>query len=481
MPAGSADQGVRYLKNISSLEGDPIVRLKGVKVCFGSIVSLDGVDFQVGKNEVVGLLGNNGAGKSTLIKTILGLHPRTSGEVLVEGRRVNFTSPREARAAGIETVFQDLSLAEDLSVVQNFFIGRELCRGGTGLGFQDAGRMEKIAEDVLRELGLRKPITMQTRVSSLSGGERQLVAIGRAFFFARTLLVLDEPTSALSESAVQHLREMVKRAKVRGVSVIFATHNATEVFEVADRFVILDNGKVYASLKKGTTDLTELEKLLISRKLSAVKEMAAGVAHQVRNPLGVLKVSVELMRKKLACTDAGGDLDDITKVMLDEIDSLNHVISNFVDFAHQRAPMKTPCSILEVIKESLSSLTISSFPDIDVTVEVSEGLGLYPMDANLMKQALCILLMNAIDASCRNGPIEIKASLKGGYLCVEVRDWGAGIAEDQRSKIFMPFFTTKPLGTGLGLSIAHRILEQHNGTINVFSSPGKGATFQLIL
>ena len=108
-------------------------------------------------------------------------------------------------------------------------------------------------------------------------------------------------------------------------------------------------------------------------------------------------------------------------------------------------------------------------------------IGQYPMDANLMKQALTILLMNAIEASGRKGPVEIRAFPKGGCLCIEVRDWGCGIAEDQRRRIFMPFFTTKAQGTGLGLSIAHRIVEQHHGTINVFSAPGKGSTFQLIL
>ncbi len=465
----------------ASAERDSIICLKGVNVRFGNIIALDGVDFEVGRHEIVGLLGNNGAGKSTLIKTVLGFHPRTSGEILLEGRHVDFRSPREARAAGIETVFQDFSLAEDLSVVQNFFIGRELSRGGVGLGLQETGRMERIAEEALRELGLRKPVTMQTKVSSLSGGERQLIAIGRALYFVRTLLILDEPTSALSESAVLLLRQMLKAVKARGIMIIFATHSAPEVFEVADRFVILDNGRVYANLRKGDTDLSGLEKLLISRRLSAVKEMAAGVAHQVRNPLGVLKVSVELIRKKLAAAGTGGDLDDITKVMLSEIDNLNHVISNFIDFAHQREPLKSPCSILEVIRESLAALPLSSFPDIDVHVEIPGDIGHYSMDANLMKQALSNLIMNAIDASGDNGAVEIKASPKGRYLCIEVRDWGRGIPEDQRRRIFMPFFTTKTSGAGLGLSIAHRIVEQHNGTINVFSEPGKGATFQIIL
>jgi simple sugar transport system ATP-binding protein len=469
------------LDDTGSAERDPIVRLKDVKVRFGNIISLDGVDFEVGRHEVVGLLGNNGAGKSTLIKTLLGFHPRTSGEMFLEGRQVNFRSPREARAAGIETVFQDFSLAEGLSVVQNFFIGRELSHGRVGLGLQETSRMEKTAEEVLRELGLKKPVTMQSKVSSLSGGERQLIAIGRALFFVRTLLILDEPTSALSESAVLLLRQMVKMVKARGISIIFATHSAPEVFAVADRFVILDNGRVYANLRKGDTDLLGLEKLLISRRLSAVKEMAAGVAHQVRNPLGVLKVSVELIRKKLAVAGTEGDLDDITKVMLSEIDNLNHVISNFIDFAHQREPLKAPCSILEVIKESLAALPLGSFPDIDIHVEIPEDIEPYPMDANLMKQALSNLIMNAIDASGEKGAVQIKAFPRGRYLCIEVRDWGRGIPEDQRHRIFMPFFTTKTSGTGLGLSIAHRIIEQHNGTINVLSTPGKGATFQIIL
>jgi simple sugar transport system ATP-binding protein len=460
---------------------DPIVCLKGIKVRFGNIISLDGVDFEVGRNEVVGLLGNNGAGKSTLIKTLLGFHPRTTGEVSVEGRRVSFRSPREARNAGIETVFQDFSLAEDLSVVQNFFIGRELVYGGAGFGFQESARMERVAEEALRELGLKKTITMQTRISALSGGERQLVAIGRALHFARTLLILDEPTSSLSESAVLLLRQMVKRVRDRGIAIVFATHHAPEVFAVADRFVILDNGRVYANLLKGSTDLSELEKLLISRRLSAVKEMAAGVAHQVRNPLGVLRVSVELIRQKLAVAGTGGDLDDITRVMLNEIDSLNHVISSFMDFAHQREPLMTPCVVRDVIRESLVAVSIGSCPDVEVRVEIPEDLAPFSMDANLMKQALSILLANAIEASERRGAVEIRAFPKGACLCIEVQDWGCGIPEDQRRRIFMPFFTTKPQGTGLGLSIAHRIIEQHHGTINVFSEPGKGSTFQLLL
>jgi simple sugar transport system ATP-binding protein len=460
---------------------DPIVLLKGIKVRFGNIISLDGVDFEVGRNEIVGLLGNNGAGKSTLIKAFLGIHPRASGEVFLEGRRIDVLSPRAARDAGIETVFQDFSLADDLTVAQNFFIGRELSRGGAGMGLQETRRMETIAEDALRELGLKKPITMRTKVSSLSGGERQLIAIGRALFFARKLLILDEPTSALSESAVQVLRQMVKRAKARGVSVVFATHQAPEVFEVADRFVILDNGRVFASLRKGSTDLSELEKLLIARRLAAVKEMAAGVAHLVRNPLGVLKVSVELVRKRLATAGLGGDLEEITRVMLSEIDNLGHVIGNFMDFAHQREPLRAPCSVLEVITEALAGLPIGGFPDIEARVEVPPDIAACSMDANLMKQAVSILLMNAIEASGRKGPVEIRAFPKGSFLCIEVQDWGCGIAEDQRRRIFMPFFTTKAQGTGLGLSIAHRILEQHNGTINVFSAPGKGSTFQLIL
>ena len=460
---------------------EPIVRLQGVKVRFGSIISLDGVDFEVGANEVVGLLGNNGAGKSTLIKALLGVHPRAAGEIFLEGRRVDFRSPRDARDAGIETVFQDFSLAEDLSVVQNFFIGRELSRGGAGLGFKESGRMESVAEDALRELGLRKPIGMQTKVSSLSGGERQLIAIGRALHFARKLLILDEPTSALSEPAVLVLRQMVKRAKARGLSVVFVTHQAPEVFEVADRFVILDNGRVFANLTRGSTTLSELEKLLIARRLTAVKELAAGVAHLVRNPLGVLKVSVELMRTRLAAAGLGAELGEIIAVMLSEIDSLGHVIGNFMDFAHQREPLRAPCSVREVIKESLAMLPIASYPDIEPRVEVPTDLAPYSMDANLMRQALSILLVNAIEASGRKGPVEIRAYPRGRYLCIEVRDWGCGIPEEQRRKIFMPFFTTKASGTGLGLSIAHRIVEQHDGTINVFSEPGRGSTFQLIL
>lgn len=459
----------------------PLLSMNNVKVHFGKIIALDGVDFSVGGNEVVGLLGNNGAGKSTLIKALLGYHPRTAGEVLFEGRQADFRSPRDARSAGIETVFQDFALAEDLSIVENFFIGREIARGINVLGFRDSARMESIAEQALRELGLRKPIAVQAKVSSLSGGERQLIAIGRALFFARKLLILDEPTSALSESSVQLLRDKIKDAKGRGISVIFATHQAPEVFEVADRFVILDNGRLYASLKKEDTDIVQLEKVLISTRLSAVKEMAAGVAHQVRNPLGVLRVSAELLKNKVDMACRSEEFDSIITVMLSEIDNLNHVINNFMDFAHQRELLKAPSSIADVIRDSVDSLPIAALPDVAVRIVVPEEIGAYSMDSNLMKQAISNIVMNAIDASSGKGNVEIRAFPAGRCLCVEVQDWGCGMGEEQKRRIFMPFFTTKMSGTGLGLSIAHRIVEQHGGSIEVSSVPGKGSTFRILL
>jgi simple sugar transport system ATP-binding protein len=464
-----------------SPQEQPLLSMNNVKVHFGKIIALDGVNFSVGENEVVGLLGNNGAGKSTLVKALLGYHPKAAGDVFFEGRQADFRSPREARSAGIETVFQDFSLAEDLSIVENFFIGREIARGINVLGFRDSVRMESIAEQALRELGLRKPISMQAKVSSLSGGERQLIAIGRALFFARKLLILDEPTSALSESSVQLLRDKIKEARGKGISVIFATHQAPEVFEVADRFVILDNGRLYASLKKEDTDIVQLEKVLISTRLSAVKEMAAGVAHQVRNPLGVLRVSVELLKNKFDAACRSEEFDSIITVMLSEIDNLNHVINNFMDFAHQRELLKAPSSIAEVIRESVDSLPIAAFPDVAVRVIIREEIGAYSMDSNLIKQAISNIVMNAIDASSEKGNVEIRVFPAGKCLCVEVQDWGCGMEEEQKRRIFMPFFTTKMSGTGLGLSIAHRIVEQHSGSIEVSSSPGKGSTFRILL
>ncbi|MDW8326379.1 MAG: ATP-binding cassette domain-containing protein [Anaerolineales bacterium] len=236
----------------------PIVHMKNISRRFGSIVALEDVDFKVYAGEVTGLLGDNGAGKSTLIKILTGVYPPTTGQIYFKGRPVNITSPRVARALGIETVYQDLALVPLMSVSRNFFLGREPVRWFGPFRLLDLKAMERQTIEALKDIGIEKfskGRSVNEPVGKLSGGERQSVAIGRAVHFGASVLILDEPTSALSVAETEKVLHYTQRAKERGLAVIFISHNMSHVMRVADRYVVMRHGRKVADYRKG--ELTE--------------------------------------------------------------------------------------------------------------------------------------------------------------------------------------------------------------------------------
>jgi simple sugar transport system ATP-binding protein len=243
----------------------PIVRMESIVKRFGTITALDGVDFTVNQREVVGLLGDNGAGKSTLIKVLTGVHPPTSGQIYFEGEHVEIPSPREARALGIETCYQDLALVNQMSITRNFFLGRELARRLGPIKLLDMRGMNEQARDALQHIGIhiRSP---QEKVGKLSGGERQSIAIGRARHFGAKLLILDEPTSALSVGETHKVLTYTQNAKERGLSVIFITHNVGHVYQVADRFVVIRRGRLVGSYTRDQVDEDDIADLITGER-----------------------------------------------------------------------------------------------------------------------------------------------------------------------------------------------------------------------
>jgi len=227
----------------------PLVEMKNIVKNFGKVQALRGLDFYVSQNEVIGLLGNNGAGKSTLIKVLVGLYKPDSGEIYLEGKRVNFNSPKDARDAGIEPVYQDLALVNLMSISRNFFLGREPTINIGPFRFLNRKEMNRVSKGVLTDIGVTVRSTEET-VSFLSGGERQAIAIGRGIHFGAKLLILDEPTAALSVKETRKVLELVLEAKKRNISVIFITHNIYHVYQVADRFTLLEHGKKVGDFKK---------------------------------------------------------------------------------------------------------------------------------------------------------------------------------------------------------------------------------------
>jgi simple sugar transport system ATP-binding protein len=227
----------------------PLLELSGVSKAFGSLVALDAIDFRIDEAEAVGLIGDNGAGKSTLVKILSGVYPPTGGVMRQRGEPVAFHSPLDARRSGIEMIYQDLALCPDLDVAANIFLGRELKRRYGPIKLLDRRAMTAEAERLIGELGLR--IDAHRETGSLSGGERQMVAVARALQFEPRLLLMDEPTAALSAEKIRLLLDLVTGLKKRGVAILLVSHRFTDILHVCDRIVVVRQGRMAGELLPG--------------------------------------------------------------------------------------------------------------------------------------------------------------------------------------------------------------------------------------
>ena len=241
----------------------PLVEVRDLGKHFGSVIALNGVSMRVHAGEVLCLLGDNGAGKSTLIKTLAGVHRRSGGDFLVDGRTVDFQSPRDALDVGIATVYQDLAMIPLMSITRNFFMGREPLRGPFRL--MDMRFADAVTRDEMKKIGIdiRDP---QQAVGTLSGGERQCVAIARAVYFGAKVLILDEPTSALGVAQTSMVLKYVGQVRRKGLGVIFITHNVRHAYAVGDRFTVLNRGRTLGTHAKGDITMDALQNLMAGGK-----------------------------------------------------------------------------------------------------------------------------------------------------------------------------------------------------------------------
>ncbi|MGY1736798.1 ATP-binding cassette domain-containing protein [Geodermatophilus sp. SYSU D00684] len=239
-------------------DGTPTLELRGVNKSFGAIQVLHDVHMKVYPGQVTALVGDNGAGKSTLIKSIAGIHPIDSGEIVFEGRPVTIGGPRDSAALGIEVVYQDLALADNLDVVQNMFLGRER-KSGILL---DETSMEVAARETLAKLSVRTLKSVRQLVASLSGGQRQTVAIAKAVLWESKLVILDEPTAALGVAQTRQVLDLVRRLADTGHAVVFISHNMVDVFEVADRVAALYLGRMAADVPISQVDRPQVIELI---------------------------------------------------------------------------------------------------------------------------------------------------------------------------------------------------------------------------
>ncbi|GAA1409536.1 ATP-binding cassette domain-containing protein [Catellatospora coxensis] len=254
--------------------GTPLLELRGINKSFGPVQVLRDVAFQVHPGEVTALVGDNGAGKSTLVKCIGGIYPIDSGEYLMEGKQVHVHNPRDAASHGVEIVYQDLALCDNLDIVQNMFLGREK-KSGMVL---DEPTMEQLAQQTLAGLSVRTVKSVRQQVSSLSGGQRQTVAIAKAVLWNSKLVILDEPTAALGVAQTQQVLELVRRLADNGLAVVLISHNMNDVFAVSDRIAALYLGRMAAQVKTSDVTHSQVVELITSGRsgqLGLVEEGAA--------------------------------------------------------------------------------------------------------------------------------------------------------------------------------------------------------------
>jgi ABC-type sugar transport system ATPase subunit len=250
---------------------EPLLSIRSLTKIFGGLVAVDNVSFDVARGEVVGLLGDNGAGKSTLIKCISGVHAPEDGEIVFDGKPVQFSSPMDARRAGIETIYQDLALANNLDVGANIFLGREIKTRRLGGLIQtlDDKQMREESRHTLDSLQIRFP-TLTEAIEKLSGGQRQAVAIARAVYWDARLMIMDEPTNNLGVPEQHKVLELIRTLRDRGVPVILITHILPDAFAVTDRVVVMHRGRKVAEKITALTNTEELVQYMVGAREDVV-------------------------------------------------------------------------------------------------------------------------------------------------------------------------------------------------------------------
>ncbi len=254
-------------------EKAPVVEMRNIKKSFGAVQALRGVDLTLHHNEVMGLVGDNAAGKSTLMKVLSGAYIPDEGEIFINGERAHFSNPMDARRAGIEMVYQDYALANNLDIVANVFMGREVVQLKLGpFGVMDFHYMEQETQNLLSRLKIEIPSVHQ-KVERLSGGQRQSVAIARATAFDAKVIIMDEPTAALSVAAIDKVLELVKELKAQGASIIIISHRLEDIYRVSDRMIVLRQGRKVSD-KPVEGDIHEFRERVVAYMIGARDDFA---------------------------------------------------------------------------------------------------------------------------------------------------------------------------------------------------------------
>jgi D-xylose transport system ATP-binding protein len=248
--------------DMTAPQATPLVEMQNIKIAFGGVHAVDNVSLDLRAGEVVGLVGGNGAGKSTLMRALSGAHPPDSGQIVIDGQPATISNPREAKAFGIETIYQTLALADNVDAAANMFLGRELT---TRLGSLDDSAMESATRKVMGRLNPNFK-NFKTAVMSLSGGQRQSVAIARAVHFNARILIMDEPTAALGPAETEQVRSLIRQLKSEGIGIFLISHDIHDVYDLSDRIAVMYHGRIVGTVKKDEVTTDEVLAMIIMGK-----------------------------------------------------------------------------------------------------------------------------------------------------------------------------------------------------------------------
>jgi len=299
-------------------------------------------------------------------------------------------------------------------------------------------------------------------------------------------LPLDLEMAVLPQEVKELIRQGIQEGKFVTLKECRLTYDGREEILNVSTSPFSDGAGEELGVIAVISDITQIKKLeeqlLVSQRLAAIGEMVAGVAHQIRNPLAIMKVSAEILRDNFGTGDQKnrGQYKELTRLLVSEIDSLNYIIQNFLDFARPLQINRAKWSIEDIVQSALSLLPLDKYPGVEVRVDIDPGIPYRSLDKDLMEQVVRNLVQNALEAS-EEGIVLIELSFSDGSLIIRISDQGCGMDQETVRNIFNPFFTLKNKGTGLGLSIVHRIVQEHNGSITVDSTPGMGSTFTVVI
>jgi signal transduction histidine kinase len=345
--------------------------------------------------------------------------------------------------------------------------------------------MKRKTAEFLRRCGIDLPFSVTTPVGKLSGGQRRILSILRAYYFGRKLLILDEPTAALSEHEVEIVLNLVKKAKSEGTAVIFITHKEHEVFQVADRFFILYQGNQYMIINRKYSFLNRVSSLLISSRVLAVQDIAAEIVYQFSQPLRDMRANVERLSHDYEVINDPDLYFELVNTLMTEIRSLTSIIYHLSHLSEEPEVARSEVHVRNLLESVIAEIPPALRSRMRFDISVENGLSCF-MDRDIIQQVLINLINNAIEASEEGGRIELsavtgKSEGRRDGIVLRVRDRGRGMDEAMLEDVFNPFFTTKPSNSGLGLSIVYKLLEIEDGSIDVSSSPGDGTEFTVHL